>query len=90
MSTKVFTSSCVYFPGGGPSPGTIQVDLSTGKIIKVQRVKSRKGDPDYPLDAEWVDVGDLAIIPGLVEYVRLIGGRNEYSHSNLSSVHTFI
>jgi cytosine/adenosine deaminase-related metal-dependent hydrolase len=68
-TTKVFTSSCVYFPGEGPSPGTIEVDLSTGKITKTQRVKAQKGDPNYASDAEWVDVGDRTIIPGLVEYV---------------------
>jgi cytosine/adenosine deaminase-related metal-dependent hydrolase len=67
--TKVFTSSCVYFPNEGPSPGTIVVDLSTGKIVKVERVKAHKGDSSYAVDAEWVDVGDKAIIPGLVEYV---------------------
>lgn len=66
-STKVFTSLCVYFPDGGPSPGTIQVDLKSGKITKVERVKLQAGDASYPKDAEWVDVGDLAIIPGLVE-----------------------
>lgn len=66
-STKVFTSLCVYFPDGGPSPGTIQVDLKSGKITKVERVKLQAGDASYPKDAEWVDVGDLAIIPGLVD-----------------------
>ncbi|CEL55278.1 allantoinase [Rhizoctonia solani AG-1 IB] len=65
--TKVFTSSCVYFPNEGPSPGTIVVDLSTGKIVKVERVKAQKGDSSYAVDAEWVDVGDKAIIPGLVD-----------------------
>ncbi|KAG8691221.1 hypothetical protein FRC11_005828 [Ceratobasidium sp. 423] len=65
--TKVFTSSCVYFPNEGPSPGTIEVDLSTGKITKIQRVKAQKGDSNYAADAEWVDIGDKAIIPGLVD-----------------------
>ncbi|ELU37013.1 allantoinase [Rhizoctonia solani AG-1 IA] len=62
--TKVFTSSRVYFPNEGPSPGTIEVDLSTGKITTIQRVKVQKGDSSYAADAEWVDVGDRAIIPG--------------------------
>ncbi|KAF8754354.1 Allantoinase, partial [Rhizoctonia solani] len=65
--TKVFTSSRVYFPNEGPSPGTIEVDLSTGKITTIQRVKVQKGDSSYAADAEWVDVGDRAIIPGLVD-----------------------
>ncbi|KAF8689071.1 Allantoinase, partial [Rhizoctonia solani] len=65
--TKVFTSSRVYFPNEGPSPGTIEVDLSTGKITTIQRVKVQKGDSSYAADAEWVDVGDKAIIPGLVD-----------------------
>ncbi|CAE6446844.1 unnamed protein product [Rhizoctonia solani] len=65
--TKVFTSSRVYFPDEGPSPGTIEVDLSTGKITKIQRIKAQKGDSNYEADAEWVDVGDKAIIPGLID-----------------------
>ncbi|CUA75971.1 allantoinase [Rhizoctonia solani] len=65
--TKVFTSSRVYFPNEGPSPGTIEVDPSTGKITKIQRVKAQKGDSNYEADAEWVDVGDKAIIPGLID-----------------------
>lgn len=66
-SVKVFTSSCVYFPDGETSPGTIQVDLQSGKITKIERVNLQAGDASYPKDAEWVDVGDRAIIPGLVE-----------------------
>jgi imidazolonepropionase-like amidohydrolase len=65
--TKVFTSSCVYFPNSAPSPGTIEVDLDTGKITKVERVKAQRGDKRFAHDAEWVDAGDRAIIPGLVE-----------------------
>ncbi|QRV75226.1 amidohydrolase family protein [Ceratobasidium sp. AG-Ba] len=66
-TTKVFTSSCVYFPDSPPSPGTIQVDLDTGKITKIERVKAQKGDKRFATDAEWVDVGDRVIIPGLVD-----------------------
>ncbi|KAH7341920.1 allantoinase [Rhizoctonia solani] len=65
--TKVFTSSRVYFPNEGPSPGTIEVDLNTGKITKIQRIKTQQGDSNYAADAEWVDAGNKAIIPGLVD-----------------------
>ncbi|KAG8741398.1 hypothetical protein FRC10_002918 [Ceratobasidium sp. 414] len=65
--TKIFTSSCVYFPNSAPSPGTIEVDLSTGKITRIEHVKAQKGDERFANDAEWTDVGDLAIIPGLVD-----------------------
>ncbi|KAG9090869.1 hypothetical protein FS749_000221 [Ceratobasidium sp. UAMH 11750] len=65
--TKIFTSSCVYFPNSAPSPGTIEVDLNTGKITRIEHVKAQKGDEKFAKDAEWVDVGDLAIIPGLVD-----------------------
>ncbi|KDN50635.1 hypothetical protein RSAG8_01133, partial [Rhizoctonia solani AG-8 WAC10335] len=65
--TKVFTSSRVYFPNEGASPGTIEVDLSTGKITQIQRIKAERGDSNYEADAEWVDVGDKVIIPGLID-----------------------
>ncbi|KAG8714344.1 hypothetical protein FRC09_017735 [Ceratobasidium sp. 395] len=65
--TKVFTSSTVYFPDSAPSPGTIEIDLNTGKITKIERIKAQKGDAPFTKDAEWVDVGDRAIIPGLVD-----------------------
>ncbi|CAE6456646.1 unnamed protein product [Rhizoctonia solani] len=78
--TKVFTSSRVYFPNEGPSPGTIEVDLDTGKITKIQRVKTQQGDSNYAADAEWVDAGDKGIIPGLVDaHVHLNQpGRSEW------------
>ncbi|KAG9104857.1 hypothetical protein FRC06_008087 [Ceratobasidium sp. 370] len=65
--TKIFTSSRVYFPNSAPSPGTIEVDLDTGKITRIEHVKVQKGDQRFAKDAEWVDVEDRAIIPGLVD-----------------------
>ena len=67
---RVFVSDNVLLPGAdNPTPATIEVDLYDGRIKQI--VASRRSRTDYAdvKDVDWVDVGALWILPGLVEYV---------------------
>lgn len=57
-------------------PATLQIDLKSGTITAVlpryvaphQRAQVDQGEPE----AEWIDVGDQVLLPGLVDsHVRL-------------------
>jgi hypothetical protein len=63
----VFTGTNVVLPGReNPTPGTIRVDVQSGKIIDVTEGKCTS--QDFP-DSDFIDVGDKYILPGLVELV---------------------
>ena len=68
MRLLVLTSRNVLLPAHDePVPATITADPSTGKIIAIEPHHS---SPDAFADSkryEFVDAGDLYILPGLVE-----------------------
>jgi cytosine/adenosine deaminase-related metal-dependent hydrolase len=65
-TSRVFAGSHVLIHGAdGPSPATIEVDAS-GKITAVHAGKRPRTDF---ADVDYVDAGDLWILPGLVECV---------------------
>lgn len=55
-----------------PTPATINIDISTGKIIEVLlkyvggAVCNASGEPNF------VDAGDKVVLPGLVEWVSFL------------------
>jgi allantoinase len=67
MTTLILTSRNVLLPNlKEPVPATIQVDPSTGKITSIEL--SYTSASQWPSDRyDFVDAGDLYIIPGLVE-----------------------
>jgi alpha-D-ribose 1-methylphosphonate 5-triphosphate diphosphatase PhnM len=66
-SVCVFTGTNVVLPGReNPTPGTIRVDIQSGKIIDV--TEGKRTSQDFP-DSDFIDVGDKYILPGLVELV---------------------
>jgi len=84
----VITSRNVVLPSHHEAcPATIHVDLASGKISRVQLLHGSRAD--CPDDATFTDYGDLYILPGLVEYVRiycplcaLIAPRSAHVHLN--------
>ncbi|KAG8922433.1 hypothetical protein FRC02_011859 [Tulasnella sp. 418] len=67
-SLLVVTSSNVLLPGqDNPSPATIEVDLTTGKFSAVHNEKKNHSDYQNVSDTNWIDAGDLYILPGLVD-----------------------
>ncbi len=77
----VFTGRHVVLGDGQPPrAATVIADVDTGKIIDVlDRTSSRAEFPDVN-DADWTDAGDLHILPGIVEYVRLLDRRTSLCH----------
>jgi allantoinase len=74
MPRRIFTSDHVLLPGASdPSPATVIVDVASGKITSVEHGKKLQSDfADADVDeADFIDAGDLWILPGLVEYVHL-------------------
>lgn len=68
-STLVLTSNNVLLPGHKVTqPATIAIDTSTGKIIDIQLDRNLKAP--YGIGAQFIDVGDRYILPGLVESVH--------------------
>src|SRR5258706_12036151 len=66
----IITSRNVVLPAHHEAcPATIHVDLASGKISRVQLLHGSKSD--CPNDATFIDYGDLYILPGLVECVRI-------------------
>ena len=64
----VFTSQNVLLPGkDDPSPATIEVDSSTGKIVSVRLSYSSRSEYPSVADDQWIDVGEHCILPGLIE-----------------------
>lgn len=66
----VFTASNVLFPEGS-SPGTIEVDDATGKILACHRERATRSNYPHLSEDEWFDAGDKWILPGVVEYVTV-------------------
>lgn len=66
----VLTGENVLLPGRDePLPGTVKVDLTTGKIVDVLEGTRKLSDfPDVD-GAHFIDAGKKYILPGLVEYV---------------------
>lgn len=74
----IITSRNVLLPAHHEAcPATIHVDLASGKIYHVQLFHGSKAD--CPDDATFIDYGDLYIIPGLVECVRIYFPRSASS-----------
>jgi allantoinase len=67
MATLVLTSRNVLLPNlKDPVPATIQADPGTGKITSIEL--SYTSASQWQSDSyDFVDAGDLYIIPGLVE-----------------------
>jgi hypothetical protein len=67
MATLVLTSRNVLLPNPkGLVPATIQADPNTGKITSIEL--SHTSASQWPSDSyDFVDAGDLYILPGLVE-----------------------
>ncbi|EEB87801.1 hypothetical protein MPER_14703, partial [Moniliophthora perniciosa FA553] len=68
---KVIVSSRVLLPDSEElCPAAIIIDSETGKItgIRLGRYSASDSSGSFPSDAQWVDVGDKVVLPGLVEY----------------------
>lgn len=63
--TSVLTSSQLVLPGQDPRPGTVEYSADTHKILAVHLEK--KTQADYADGQVVMDVGDLMVLPGLVE-----------------------
>lgn len=70
MSVLVLTSQNVLLPRHEePVPATIQADPLTGKITAIDH--GHTSQSQWPSDQfEYIDAGELYILPGLVEYVN--------------------
>ena len=47
------------------TPATIEISPSSGKFVAIHRRKATIGD--YPSTVQFVDYGDLVVMPGLVD-----------------------
>ncbi len=70
MPTLVLTSRNVLLPTHEePVPATILADPATGKIISIEDSYTPKSK--WPSESyDYIDAGDLYILPGLVEQVN--------------------
>jgi hypothetical protein len=87
MQRLLLTSNNVQLPGREElCPATIEVEYASGKIIHVRPGKT--GETEYydRDKVEVLDLGDLVVLPGLVEYVAMIFLS---SLSYYCSVHTY-
>ncbi|KAJ3516842.1 hypothetical protein NLJ89_g874 [Agrocybe chaxingu] len=59
----------ILLPGGiSPSPATIVVHLSTGKIVDIREGQASCDELGLNRRAvEWIEAGDLVVLPGLVD-----------------------
>ncbi|KAG8904499.1 hypothetical protein FRB99_001632 [Tulasnella sp. 403] len=66
---RVFTSTNVLLQGRHDLlPATIEVDVESGKIVKIHEGKKTESDYEGVLEeGAFVDVGELVILPGLVD-----------------------
>lgn len=75
MTTLVLTSRNVLLPTHDePQPATIHADPSTGKITSIELFHSSESqwtNKSKNGDCQFIDAGDLYILPGLVESVKL-------------------
>lgn len=66
MSKLFVTSQQACLPNSDSLvPATIEVDLHTGKITNVDAHYTQPDKRDQ--NAQWVDTGDLVLLPGLVD-----------------------
>jgi allantoinase len=49
-----------------PCSCTIEINQGTGSVVGIH-MDVTKCKEDYPLDTEWIDAGDLVVMPGLVD-----------------------
>lgn len=76
----IFTSRKVLLPGyETPHTAAIVVDKASGKIVDVKKGPVTRQDFPQASTNDWIDAGDKWILPGLVEYVRLISMSLRYS-----------
>ena len=69
-SISVFTSNAVLLTGiKNPTPATIEIDKSTGKILAIHEGRANRSEEKYKdiADESWVDLGDKWILPGIFE-----------------------
>ncbi|TFY82955.1 hypothetical protein EWM64_g1068 [Hericium alpestre] len=65
---QVFTGENVLLPGQeSPRPATIEVSLGSGKITAVHLGKRSVADYAGLTGAQWTDVGEKYILPGLID-----------------------
>ena len=75
---RVYTGYNVLLPGSQlPRPATVLVSIRTGKIVDVREGRHVRADyadiiASSDDDDRWTDDGDKYLLPGLVEYVRLV------------------
>ncbi|THH05803.1 hypothetical protein EW145_g4529 [Phellinidium pouzarii] len=68
LSILVVTSQNVLLSGSIiPSPATLVVDKSSGKIIEVRNARLSRANFPELLDEDWLDAGDKWVLPGLVD-----------------------
>ncbi|KDQ50281.1 hypothetical protein JAAARDRAFT_142213 [Jaapia argillacea MUCL 33604] len=67
-TTRIFSGRNVLLPDNPqPVPATVEVDLSSGKIISISPgARSKDSYPDIAAE-DFIDAGDHIIIPGLVD-----------------------
>jgi allantoinase len=62
----IISSSRIILPDSTePTPGTIEIDKSTGKIIKIQPYKASIND--YNNHEQFLDVGNNVVMPGIID-----------------------
>ncbi|CED84512.1 allantoinase [Phaffia rhodozyma] len=69
MTKTVLTSSHVLFPDSDLQPGTIEFSAQTQQILAIYKGEKRTR-AQYEAEEEtieWLDVGDLLVLPGLVD-----------------------
>ncbi|GAA6027144.1 hypothetical protein JCM8097_002427 [Rhodosporidiobolus ruineniae] len=62
--TRYLTSTCVHLPSG-PQPATLEIALPAGRLTAVHTDGFSR--PEGVSDADWIDVGDKWVLPGLVD-----------------------
>ena len=48
-------------------PATLEIDIGSGKILNIYPSKGDRSKYPSLNDEDWIDAGDLYILPGLVE-----------------------
>ena len=66
---RIFTGRHVVLPDGVPRPATLVVDAASGTIADVREGAAARADFPDVADADWVDAGELYVLPGVVECV---------------------
>jgi allantoinase len=90
MRSLVLTSTNVQLPNNEqPVPAIIEVECSSGKILRVTPGKTDGKEYQDLGDVEFWDLGDHFVLPGLVECVSLPQTRNPNSNVD-SSAHVHL